>query len=265
MTALPRISCLQLTRDRLVFAKQAIACYLRQTYPERELVVVASGSRRTRAALARHVAALGRADIRVVEAGGDLCLGALRNISLDAARGDLFCQWDDDDLHHPERLRLQYEALAEAGAQASYLSDVLQLFTHERRLHWLDWTRLRGVRRDEHWIPGTVLARREDRFRYPESGEGSQVAEDNALRRILAREAEVAVPAGSGWAYVYRYHGGNTFDRRHHDLVTSWGLTTADWVRERLGDLRSALGAYPLPLPITVAARDVAQVLVYGG
>ena len=36
----PKVSCLMVTRQRYVFAQRAIACFRRQTYPNKELIIV---------------------------------------------------------------------------------------------------------------------------------------------------------------------------------------------------------------------------------
>ncbi|HEX6390539.1 MAG TPA: glycosyltransferase, partial [Solirubrobacteraceae bacterium] len=100
----PLISCLMVTRDRLRLAKAAIASFALQTHPNRELVIVTDGSERYRGALARYVDAIGIDGVRfVVPDEQDLPLGALRNLAVAAARGEIVCQWDDDDYSHPER------------------------------------------------------------------------------------------------------------------------------------------------------------------
>ena len=99
---LPLISCLMVTlpvETRAAGRRRAIADYRRQSYPHRELVLVMDrGDPASHAALRAEVAALGDASISVVALDDTLTLGALRNASVAAARGQLLCQWDDDDL-----------------------------------------------------------------------------------------------------------------------------------------------------------------------
>ena len=69
-----------------------------------------TGSDRYYQAIIDHLEHAGARDIRVVYIGPGVSLGAARNLTVDTARGAYVCQWDDDDLYHPERLRIQYEA-----------------------------------------------------------------------------------------------------------------------------------------------------------
>src|SRR5947208_1986853 len=114
MRNLPSVSCLLPTTNRLALCKRSIACYCRQTYPNKELIVVSNGTSEYRRQLATHVRRLRRKDVRCVFLdGGDWNLGRLRNQTLDHARGDILCQWDDDDMYHPLRLECQVQTLEE--------------------------------------------------------------------------------------------------------------------------------------------------------
>src|ERR1700722_6580583 len=102
------VSCLMVTLpvpERLAFAKRSIDDFCHQTLPNKNLILVISGGvESVQNALCDYVRSLGRDDIRIFIPPGKLNLGQLRNFSLEAATGDIVCQWDDDDLHHPKRL-----------------------------------------------------------------------------------------------------------------------------------------------------------------
>ena len=104
--ARPKVSCLMVTYDRLTLAKRAMRSFAEQTWTDRELVIVTAGSGRFVDALQSEASALGIAAI-FVRAAPTTSLGALRNLSLDAADGEIVCQWDDDDFHHPRRIEAQ--------------------------------------------------------------------------------------------------------------------------------------------------------------
>ncbi len=254
---LPKISCLTVTANRLVLLKEAIACYLSQTYSNRELVIVTAAGQRYRNAICDYLRWLGREDIRLV--GFDApkaTLGALRNMSLDAAVGDLTCQWDDDDLYHPERLERQYDAMVRDHAEACFLTDHLQYFVQNRSMFWVDWRRF-GGNLEKQMLPGSMLAVRHPRFRYPSTGASAQWGEDNAIRAIVSRNVRVATVSGSGYLYVYRCHGRNTMPDRHHNAITDCAGTGEDFLKPREADLRRALALYHLPSPYAVK--------IYGG
>ena len=66
-------------------------------------------------------------------------LGELRNASVEAARGDIVCQWDDDDRYHPRRLELQFAAMRVENSEFCFLTDQLHLFAPDRTMYWDDW------------------------------------------------------------------------------------------------------------------------------
>ena len=100
------ISCILATGNRPLFARQAIRCFLRQTYDRAELIVVDDGE----------------------ESIGELCSGLLRvnylrlhkptslgrklNIGVEHARGSVLKKLDDDDYYHPDFLKRAVESLS---------------------------------------------------------------------------------------------------------------------------------------------------------
>jgi len=129
LLARPLISCLMVSRGRLIPARFAIDSFRRQTWPNRELVIVSAAPD---SALADFLATLGDPAIRYVTAAPGP-LGTLRNMTVEEARGTLLCQWDDDDLSHPQRLEFQYRQLVGGHAGAHFLSRVLMWWPEERQ------------------------------------------------------------------------------------------------------------------------------------
>jgi glycosyltransferase involved in cell wall biosynthesis len=184
-------------------AASAIACFIHQDYTPRELVIVDDGDDE----LGRYVEGLGRRDIRYVrvDPARTLPLGSLRNVSLDAARGAYFMQWDDDDWHAPVRIRAQVEALR--GADACFLE------------RWtLAWpARTKFGYSHCRWWEGTILARRDAGIAYPALvGVGG---EDTAMvQQHVAPSLKVAL-LDSPDLYVYVCHGTNTFGADHFERL----------------------------------------------
>lgn len=260
---LPKISCLTVTFDRLVLLKEAIRCYCDQTYPSRELVIVTAGAQRYQQAIADHIGALGRGDIRAVFLGrADYTLAQLRNIALDAAGGDVLCQWDDDDLYHPERLRVQAERLLQAQAAACFMTDYLQFFHDERMLFWVDWSQDGAIGGTRQLIPNTVMMFADARFHYREelnSGEDSALIDDLQSARLA-----MATLRGAGHLYVYRYHGRNTLPRAHHLRIADYSCREA-FFQQHQPALQSALRYYRLPMPYQVMGGQGHRRFVYNG
>jgi glycosyltransferase involved in cell wall biosynthesis len=252
----PTISCLTVTLNRLVLLKEAIQCFCEQTYSNRELIIVTDGAPQYRQAIDDYLCWLGRNDIRLVyldEAGHSL--GALRNVSLDAARGDIVCQWDDDDLNHPQRLELQFEHMNTASAHACCFTDQLQFFFQERSLYWSDW-RSGDVQGTRPLIPGTLMAHRDSRFRYPEITPFAAAGEDSNLLDQIAANTTVTPFEDAGFLNIYSYHGRNVYPEVHHRRISVLGSRSVSFLRDHESILRDALRHYRLPEPYRVTTGD---------
>lgn len=252
----PLISCLMVTRDRLRLAKSAITSFAVQTHPNRELVIVTDGEERYRDALARYVEAAGIDGVRfVVPEQQNLPLGQLRNIAVAAARGDIICQWDDDDYSHPERLARQAAFMAGQDAGACLLTNHLQLMEREQLLFWVDWTDGGRFQGQDQLAPGTLMMAREVAPGYPEDGASARRGEDSVVLAALFETVPVAHLHDAGHLWLYTYHGANTFPEEHHRRLSSFGIPRAALL-ERADVIRGAIAHLPIPRPAIVAGRD---------
>ena len=170
----PLISCLMITRGDEFPARFAIECFHRQSYENRELVILCD---RPGSAIGALAARLGDPGIRYIETAR-ATLGELRNTSVAHARGSLLCQWDDDDLHHPQRLALQAAALKIADAEASFLG----------RWHlWWPARRRLAISSRRVW-EGSMLVKRGSLPIYP----ALPIGEDGQVVRFMRARARLA-------------------------------------------------------------------------
>ena len=240
----------------------SIHFYLRQTYPNRSLTVVCESDEREAATLRRHIEELGRPDIHWIYAQpGVLSLGALRNLSIREATGQVLCQWDDDDFYHRDRILLQVRSLQRTESRACVLGDHLLYLPAKDSLFWCDWY----AAREDRYLPGapqTIMWWRNDAYRYDECGPNSERSEDTEfLKSVLNREA-VVVLDGCGYLYVYVAHGENTWPLQHHlSLAARKGLG-ADALRSRAQLLTSETTGFPFEHPLKV--RDRSGKAVFG-
>lgn len=196
----PLVSCLMVSRGDLFPAEHAIRCYREQSYANRELVIVtaARGS-----AVGLLVAALQDPSIRYVEIAAPT-LGELRNASVAHARGSLIAHWDDDDLHHPDRLAVQIAAITTTGAKACFL---------ERILLWWPARRLLKTGHARMW-EGSMIAQRAIVPVYPALPREEDLFVADAIARLHRITA-------LDWArgYCYAVHGANTNQPPHFDYL----------------------------------------------
>jgi len=237
------VSGLMVTREASrAFVPAAIGDFARQTHAPRELVVVHDGGAPFDASV-RALCADAGVDARIERVAPGQPLGALRNRSVELARGGVVAQWDDDDRHHPQRLELQVGALRERHAAAAFSTEQLHWFPARAMMFWEDW-------RMDAWpldaVQGTLVAVRATLPRYPDNVRG----EDSAMMQSLAQSGSaVARITGIGWSYIYTYHGGNAFSAAHHAANASSKTLSAARLLAREAELRTRLAQYDPPLP----------------
>jgi glycosyltransferase involved in cell wall biosynthesis len=234
------ISCLMVTLpipDRFGYVKRSIAAFCDQTHQNKELIIVVDPEPvSARASLAEYVSTLGRTDIRIVVAPQKLTLGELRNISVDSAQGDVLCQWDDDDLYHPQRLECQLAALLERDCEAVYLRDVMQYFPKERTLFWTNWQLT-----DAGGHPGTLMVKRSAPIRYPVQGAIASLGEDLRVALHLKQRGHVCFLPGMPHLFLYVSHGSNSWDVGHHRMLASELAISQGLLKRRESEIRKGL------------------------
>lgn len=122
----PLVSCIMPTCDRRAFVPCAISYFLRQDYPDKELLIIDDGT--------EAIADLIPTDdqrIRYVRLDRRRSVGAKRNLACEQSRGSLIAHWDDDDWHAPHRLRYQVGELLKSKAFICGISDLLFLDTRD--------------------------------------------------------------------------------------------------------------------------------------
>lgn len=259
----PLVSCLMVTSGRQQWAVHAADMFLRQDYPNLELVVVESG----------HPALEGQLPpdrrIRLVHLPGRQSIGALRNHSCRLARGAVAVLWDDDDWYARDRVSRQVKPILDGRADVTGLVG-------------FPWLELEG------WRAWRIAPQAQDRLLFQGIGCGTlafgtslctgrvkfadrSLAEDVAfLQQALAAGARLErVTAGD--CYVYVRHGRNTWRVEPGRFRGS-----ESWVRCAIPDLpapdleflrsrrRPALGTLVSCLMPTADRRQfVSQALLY--
>ena len=194
------VSCIMPTRDRRTFVVDAVAQFLVQDYPHRELIVVDDG----RDAIADLLPADRR--IRSIRLDRRTTIGAKRNIACEAATGDVIVHWDDDDWFANWRLTYQVTALTEYSADVCGLSRVY-FYDSQSRSAW-QYTYPPG---GNPWVAGGTLCYRKAVWRARsfadiDEGEDTQWVWSLRDRKILALDDPTF--------YIHRLHADNTNKRR---------------------------------------------------
>jgi glycosyltransferase involved in cell wall biosynthesis len=101
------VSCVMPTKNRRGFIPAAIDCWLRQSYPDRELVILDDGE---------PVEDLIPKDSRIgYHRSEGMTTGSKRNLCNELARGEIIVHFDDDDFSAPERIADQVGRLQASG------------------------------------------------------------------------------------------------------------------------------------------------------
>jgi glycosyltransferase involved in cell wall biosynthesis len=201
----PRISCVMPTGGRKAFALQAVHYFLRQTWPNKELVIVDTGTD----GLEEQLPADRR--LRYLRSPGGISLGAKRNLGVAESSGELIAGWDDDDWYSPRRLELQAEALLreEAADLCAPRPELLYEMAADR--FW----ELAAERWEPMFFQGVLLGpamvyrRRvwEAGLRYSDVNFGEDML---FVKDLLARGGKL-VKIPNGGIVIYMRHPGNTW------------------------------------------------------
>ncbi len=143
----PLVSCIMPTYNRRAFIGQAIRYFMRQDYPNLELVVVDDGTDHVDDCLPAEPR------VRYVRAEKRLTIGAKRNLACSQARGEFIVHWDDDDWYPSWRIRTQINALVANNADVCGSS---QLFFYDSAANRA-W-RYQYFGQGAPWVAGATLA-----------------------------------------------------------------------------------------------------------
>jgi glycosyltransferase involved in cell wall biosynthesis len=205
------------TWNRRAFISAAIDCWLKQTYENRELIILDDGEDR--------VGELVPSDARVrYEITGRVSTGEKRNLCCEMAKGEIICHMDDDDWSAPDRIQDQVDRLTESGKPITGYSTLLFWDVTQKKAK-LYKSSVRG------YICGTSFCYlksfwNEHRFK------DQQVASDNAfVYPILTRVAA----SGEQSHMVARIHEGHTSKKSNiRQIVARELIPAAFWENEEL-------------------------------
>jgi len=188
------------TYNRRPFVGQAVAQFLAQDYPARELIVVDDGDD----AISDLLPSDSR--IHVIRRHHRASIGAKRNLACEAAVGEVIVHWDDDDWMADWRLTYQVGALNAHNADVCGLS----------RLYFYDeacrraWIYTYPPPNGRPWLAGGTLCYRKAiwrRLAFQHIDEG----EDTTWLRAIPNPRLVALDDAT--FYIARVHPGNTSRR----------------------------------------------------
>jgi len=229
---LPLVSCIMPTKNRREFVPKAIEYFLRQTYPNKELVIGDDGEP-VHDLIDTDAVERTDAIVHYRQFKPGQTLGAKRNALVEACTGDsLIAHWDDDDWYGPERLADQVTVMCSRPLGVCGVDSPLFYDLRTGKSYHYQFA-------SECLYGATLMYTREFWQRRPFSD--TQVGESGAF--LDGRTGSFGVNLGD-W-FVGMIHDGNTVPKAIHtryympypDLALSFG---ADWpfyqsLREKMG------------------------------
>lgn len=204
----PLISALCVTHKKPLMLKRVMDCFMNQSYPNKQLVVVYEDHDKDTCTLLES----GTWDdtvklVRVSASPVKLSLGELRNISIEAADGEYVCQWDDDDWYDPNRIAVQVEHIIATNRPACVLSQWV-VFDAVNQKAYLSNIRL--------W-EGSIMCKKEiiQQRLYAKIPKG----EDTEVVDYLSNNDLLTVIHDMPELYIYIYHGTNTWEQAHFEKI----------------------------------------------
>jgi glycosyltransferase involved in cell wall biosynthesis len=201
----PLVSCLMPTYNRaphhLHLVEEAVESFLRQDYPNKELVILndTPGQR-----LVCHADG-----VRVVNVDKRIAsLGEKRNKLCRLASGDLFAPWDDDDISLPHRLSQAVERLCQCATEHGIVhhASPQHHYFNPQRSWWLHGQTLHHDHSHGYCHNASIFTRAAWAAvgGYP-AVSGSEDAEMDGLLRRLGPLPPRLPDQPSEWSYVYRW------------------------------------------------------------
>lgn len=198
----PLVTCIMPTADREQFVPQAIEHFMRQSYPDKELLIIDDGTH----PVADLIPAL--PCIRYVRLRQRASIGAKRNLACEMAKGSIILHWDDDDWMAPGWLQSQVTTLLSNDADVCGLSRVLFHAPEQGKA----WQYVYDG--PQPWVCGATLCYTR-RFWESSKFPDINIGEDNAF--VWSRQHKRLVVNSDTHLFVARIHQGNTSPKLTHD------------------------------------------------
>ena len=192
----PLVSCIMPTYNRRALCRRRSRCFLRQDYPNCELLVIDDGTEPVADCVPESE------NIRYVRLHQKMTIGAKRNLACEQARGEFIVHWDDDDWYPPWRVRTQVAALRDRGGDLCGTS-LVSYYNPTSEQAW----EYRYAGAGAAWVAGNTLAYRKSfwqRNKFP----NIQVGEDS--RFVWNRASKIICDLREPKLCVGMVHSGNT-------------------------------------------------------
>lgn len=126
------VSCIMPTYNRRQFVPNAIEYFLKQDYPNKELIIIDDGTDRIEDLIPS------RENIRYYPLKNKVPLGTKLNMGCEYAHGNIIANWDDDDWYAPWRLSYQLKAMQDEEVELCGINNLLYYdLIHKRGFNYI--------------------------------------------------------------------------------------------------------------------------------
>ena len=193
-SSVPLVSCIMPTYNRRHFFSRAVIYFLRQEYPNRELIIVDDGTDPVKDLVPDDPC------IRYLRLDERRSTGTKRNLACEESKGEIIAHWDDDDWMATWRLRYQVENMQREKADICGL-ERLFFFNPVSNRAW------QYAYPGHKWLAGGTLCYtksfwRRNQFPTINVGEDTRFVRSSIPKKVLALEENSF--------YVALIHTGNT-------------------------------------------------------
>lgn len=197
----PLVSCIMPTADRPGLVPQAITYFLRQTYANRELIILDDGAQSVQDLIPQNPR------IRYVRMPERRTMGEKHNMACEMAKGEIIAHWDDDDWMADRRLSYQVRELLRHPPMTLIGLSRLMYYDPRAERAW-EYVYPAGQR---PWVCGNTFCYRKpfwEKFPFPSRNEGA----DTMWVWGLKNAAICAMPDHT--FYISIIHSKNTSPKR---------------------------------------------------
>jgi len=208
----PLVSCVCISQNAENLVRKCVVSFMDQIYPNKELIIIYEDYSKAK----KYIESLNDKRIKIQNCTSHpkKSLGELRNISIDISNGEYIIQWDDDDIHHPERIMKQYNSLIKSNASVCMLKRWTIYDTRTRRYN------NSIVRKWE----GSMIFKKsicsDNNIRYPSKARGEDT---DFMLEMLSKSKCIMID--QPYLYQYTTHSNNVWNRRHHLRLCSKLIT----------------------------------------
>ncbi|WP_158797408.1 glycosyltransferase family A protein [Pedobacter sp. L105] len=143
----PLVSCIMPTANRQKYISFAIDYFLKQSYPNAELVIIDDGIKSVASLIPDHP------KIRYFYSDPIGTIGIKRNHACEKSSGEIIMHWDDDDWYAPEWISRQVDALITSNADITGLNRVI-FYSPTIEARWV----YEDLDIEKPWLCGATMA-----------------------------------------------------------------------------------------------------------